>query len=117
MQPAEAVEFLLELGAKAVVVTLGENGCCVVTAKAMTAVPGERVKAVDTTGAGDGFVGAMLLKLVQYGITADRAEAALTDEETVRDIFSFANKVGALTTTRRGAIPALPTMDEVVITE
>ncbi|PZE19587.1 PfkB family carbohydrate kinase [Paenibacillus xerothermodurans] len=112
-EPPEAVQYLLGLGAKALVVTLGENGCCVLTRTAMTSIPGVRVKAVDTTGAGDSFVGAMLLKLVEHGITAESIESALTDEDTVRDIFSFANKAGAFTTTRRGAIPALPTLAEI----
>ncbi|MFE5323630.1 PfkB family carbohydrate kinase [Paenibacillus sp. NPDC056579] len=111
--PAEAVQQLLAMGAKAVVVTRGEEGCFVVTRNAMTLVPGVRVKAVDTTGAGDSFVGAMLYKLAECGMTAERLEGLLSDEAAVMDIFTFANKVGAITTTRRGAIPALPTLAEV----
>ncbi|TDF93818.1 carbohydrate kinase family protein [Paenibacillus piri] len=113
LEPAEAVQQLLESGAKAVVVTRGEDGCCVVTRKAMTLVPGIRVKAVDKTGAGDSFVGAMLFQLVERGIKADRIEDELTDEETVRHIFSFANKVGAITTTRKGVLQALPDLAEI----
>ncbi|MDF2960243.1 MAG: kdgK [Paenibacillus sp.] len=113
IEPAEAVQLFLDKGVKAVVVTLGEDGCCVITRNAMTSVPGFRVKAVDKTGAGDSFVGAMLFKLVEHGITAKRLESELTDEETVRDIFSFANKAGAIATTRRGAIPALPELAEI----
>ncbi|MFH5186509.1 PfkB family carbohydrate kinase [Paenibacillus sp. TAB 01] len=114
LDPAESVQQLLELGAKAVVVTRGEEGCCVVTRNAMTLVPGVRVKAVDTTGAGDSFVGAMLFQLAEQGIEADGIESAFSDDAKVKEMFSFANQVGAITTTRRGAIPALPTMAEVL---
>ncbi|WP_218672332.1 PfkB family carbohydrate kinase [Paenibacillus sp. 32352] len=112
-EPAEAVQQLLMMGTKAVVVTRGEEGCFVVTRHAMTLVPGIRVKAVDTTGAGDSFVGAMLYKLVEGGYTAEGLENFFSDEAAVSEIFKFANKVGAVTTTRRGAIPALPTLAEV----
>ncbi|MCS7463298.1 PfkB family carbohydrate kinase [Paenibacillus doosanensis] len=112
-EPGEAVQQLLDMGARSVVVTRGEEGCCVVTKRAMTLVPGVRVKAVDTTGAGDSFVGAMLFKLAESGITAERLEGVFSDEAAVVQIFRFANKVGAITTTRRGAIPALPTLAEV----
>jgi fructokinase len=113
LEPAEAVQQLLDLGAKAVVVTRGQEGCCVITQQAMTAIPGMRVKSVDTAGAGDSFVGAMLLKLIEHGATEDMLEAVLTDEQLVRDIFGFANAAGAITTTRYGTIPAMPTMAEI----
>jgi fructokinase len=113
LEPEEAVQQLLGMGVKAVVVTLGKAGCCVITRLAMTFVPSIRVKVVDPMGAGDSFVGAMLVKLVEHGATAEQIEAILTDEECVRTIFSFANKVGALTTTRQGVLPAMPTMEEI----
>jgi fructokinase len=113
LEPEEAVQQLLGMGAKAVVVTLGKAGCYVVTRFAMTFVPGIRVKVVDPMGAGDSFVGAMLVKLVEQGATSKQIEAILTDEEQARTIFAFANKVGAMTTTRLGVLHALPTIDEI----
>ncbi|SFL73306.1 fructokinase [Paenibacillus sp. 1_12] len=112
LEPAEGVQQLLEMGAKAVVVTLGEYGCCVITRQAMTSIPGIRVKSIDPSGAGDSFVGAMLLKLAERGVTPEQIETILNDEEQVRSIFSFANKAGAMTTTRHGVFAALPTMEE-----
>ncbi|WP_240421091.1 PfkB family carbohydrate kinase [Paenibacillus periandrae] len=112
LEPAEAVQLLLDMGAKVIVVTLGEYGCCVVTRQAMTSIPGIRVKSVDPSGAGDSFVGAMLLKLAEHGATGEKIETILNDEEQVRSIFSFANKAGAMTTTRHGVFAALPTMEE-----
>jgi fructokinase len=88
------------------VVTLGQAGCAYFTPQLSGRVPGFAVKAVDTTGAGDGFV-AGLLKGLLGRPQADH------DESRLREICRYANAVGALTTTRRGAIPALPTARQV----
>ncbi|MOA23935.1 aminoimidazole riboside kinase [compost metagenome] len=71
-------------------------------------MPGHRITAADTTGAGDSFIGALLYQLqlipdALHTIEQSRAEA----------ILRFANAAAALTTTRYGAIPALPTASEV----
>jgi fructokinase len=88
------------------VVTLGNDGCVYVTPQFSGRVASFVVKAVDTTGAGDGFVAGLLKGLLEHP-QADR------DEGRLRDICRYANAVGALTTTRRGAIPALPTARQV----
>ena len=69
-------------------------------------MPGFTVSAVDTTGAGDGFVAGLLKGLLTQ-------PDATTNEDHLRAICRYANAVGALTTTRRGAIPALPTAEQV----
>jgi fructokinase len=69
------------------------------------------VNAVDTTGAGDAFVAGLL-----HGVLARAANPSLFDELTQwGEILHFANTVGALTTTRRGAIPSLPSRAEVEV--
>jgi fructokinase len=88
------------------VVTLGREGCRYVTHSFSGTVPGFAVKAVDTTGAGDGFVAGLLKGLL-------RNPEAENDEASLRGICRYANAVGALTTTSRGAIPALPTASRV----
>ena len=88
------------------VVTSGSAGCVYFTRAGEGAVAGFGVVAVDATGAGDGFVAGLL-----QGIVADRAIAG--DPGRLRGLCRFANAVGALTTTERGAIPALPTRDRV----
>lgn len=93
-------------GLKLVVLSLGHRGCITVTAHGEQIVPSLPVKAVDTTGAGDGFVAGLL-----SGI-ATRPEI-LGDDEAMAELCRFANAVGALTTTARGAIPSLPTRDQV----
>jgi fructokinase len=84
------------------VVTLGPSGCVFITAGATGLVGGFSVASVDATGAGDAFVAGLL-----DGLLAD--PDALGDPDRLRAICRFACAVGALTTTERGAIPALPT--------
>jgi fructokinase len=88
------------------VVTQGERGCTYFTADFQNTVPGFDLPPIDTTGAGDGFVAGLLKGLLEQP-QADRDQAQLDA------ICRYANAVGALTTTRRGAIPALPTSSEV----
>lgn len=101
-----AVNTLWHPQLRLMIVTLGKSGCRYFTANCSGNVPGYAVKAVDTTGAGDGFVAGLLYGLLQ-------THNVWTDEAQLRTICQWANAVGALTTTRRGAIPALPTLAEV----
>jgi fructokinase len=101
--PDRCAEALLAQGPRLVLVTRGAAGCDYFTAEgARGHVPGFSVTAVDTTGAGDGFVAGLLARLPASG-TASLAE------EQLRETLRFANAVGALTCTQKGAIPALPT--------
>ncbi|KAF7131677.1 hypothetical protein RHSIM_Rhsim09G0025300 [Rhododendron simsii] len=92
---------------KLLLVTLGEKGCRYYTKNFRGTVDGFHVKSVDTTGAGDSFVGALLCKIV-----ADRS--VLEEEAKLKEVLKFANACGAITTTKKGAIPALPTEPEVL---
>ncbi|CAL9232291.1 unnamed protein product [Arabidopsis halleri] len=87
---------------KLLIVTDGEKGCRYYTKKFKGRVPGYAVKAVDTTGAGDSFVGAFLVSLGKDG-------SILDDEGKLKEALAFANACGAVCTTQKGAIPALPT--------
>ena len=103
---AKAVEKLWHKDLQLLVVTLGKDGCAYFTPAYRGTVSGFPVKPVDTTGAGDGFVAGLLRGLLIY-------PDALADENALRTVCRFANAVGALTTTQRGAIPALPTLPDV----
>ncbi|PSS35849.1 Fructokinase-2 like [Actinidia chinensis var. chinensis] len=92
---------------KLLLVTLGEKGCRYYTKNFHGTVDGFHVKAVDTTGAGDSFVGALLCKIVDDW-------TVLEDEAKLKEVLKFANACGAITTTKKGAIPALPTQAEVL---
>jgi fructokinase len=99
--PAAARQHLWHDRLELMVVTLGAAGCVYFTPDLDGVVVGFGVEAVDATGAGDGFVAGLL-----HGLLADWS--GLKEEARVRSICRMANAVGALTTTERGAIPALP---------
>ncbi|WP_275464814.1 ribokinase [Streptomyces noursei] len=96
--PAEWAAALRERGARSVVVTLGGDGALVLDDSGTTTVPGVRVEAVDTTGAGDAFTGALATRLAGG---ADLADAA-----------RFAVRVGAAAVTKPGAQPSYPTAED-----
>lgn len=89
------------------VVTRGRAGCVYFTPQFTGMVESFTVEAVDATGAGDGFVAGLL-----QGLLAD--PATIQDETRLRELCRFANAVGALATTQRGAIPALPERERVL---
>ncbi|CAI5464252.1 unnamed protein product [Closterium sp. Yama58-4] len=92
-------------------VTEGEKGCRYYTEQYQGRVDGFSVAAIDTTGAGDAFVAGFLRKLAG-GSSGSNGFAALdsllADEAKLKEALLFANACGAITTTVRGAIPALP---------
>ncbi|KAI3936466.1 hypothetical protein MKX01_028096 [Papaver californicum] len=92
---------------KLLLITLGDHGCKYYTKHFHGAVEAFKVKAVDTTGAGDAFVGALLCKIVED-------ESILENEASLKTVLKFANACGAITTTKKGAIPALPNEEEVL---
>jgi fructokinase len=103
----QAAQALWHERLRLLVITEGENGCRYVTPQTQGHVPGYHVKPVDTTGAGDGFVAGLLAGLLEN-------ERAWKSTKDLENVLRFANAVGALTTTRRGAIPALTTKDQVL---
>jgi fructokinase len=105
--PARGAAELLARGPSLVLITLGAAGCYYRTAASGETVAGFTVPVVDTTGAGDGFVAGLLAEL-----PPDAPPGALPAAE-LRRILRYANACGALTCTRKGAIPALPSREEV----
>ncbi len=93
-------------GLKLVVLSLGHEGCIAMTEHGEQSIPSLPVKVVDTTGAGDGFVAGLLSGLAVNPDTLD-------DDQAIASLCRFANAVGGLTTTSRGAIPSLPTREQV----
>jgi fructokinase len=103
-----AVAKLLNIGIKIVCVTQGSKGCIIATKSSIDLYPAYKVETVDTLGSGDSFFGAFLYKLLEK--SKDITE--LTSDE-LHDMAYFANACGAITSTKRGAIPAMPTLEEV----
>lgn len=92
---------------KLLIVTKGEAGCRFMTADFAGDVPSFNVKAVDATGAGDSFIAGILQGVLQQ-------PSIFKDEQNLLQLCRFANAVGAIATTERGAIPALPTRQQVL---
>ena len=105
----KAINYFLELGASLVLVTLGPRGAIFGT----PLVRGERrtfdVKTIDTTGSGDAFLGAMLHCL--KGMSA--SDITALPRETLESFVDYANAAGSLASTKNGAIPSLPTDEEI----
>jgi fructokinase len=97
------------------ILTLDANGCHFFTAGCNQAVPGFKIALVEATGAGDGFVSAVIAGLLPKLKAAGDRRGALKglSEDQLTDIFKRANAVGAIACTRPGAIPALPTTKEI----
>jgi fructokinase len=100
-------ERLLEAGPMLAAITRGPAGSYLRTRGGEAGVPGFSVEAVDTTGAGDGFVAGMLAALLGRGGVEG------LDASELQDLGRFANAVGALACLQKGAIPALPTREKV----
>lgn len=96
---AIASRRLFEAGVKTAIFTLGANGAIVSTTNELLHVPGHAVQAVDTTAAGDAFVGALA--------------SSLARNEPLPQAVRRANAAGALAVTRFGAQPSLPSAAEV----
>ncbi len=99
-EPEGAAAALLARGVDTVIVTLGAEGALVATGSdPMQHIPGFRVKAVDATAAGDAFNGGLAVALAQ--------------REALDAAVRYAHAVAALSVTRLGAQPSLPTAAEV----
>jgi fructokinase len=101
-QSEENVLSLWYEGLKLLIVTDGEKGCRYFTKDFKGSVSGFSVKTIDTTGAGDAFVGSLLVSIA-------KDNSIFENEEKLRQALKFSNACGAICTTQKGAIPALPT--------
>lgn len=106
--PEEGCRRLEAQGVRLILLTLGGEGALCRWKGETIRVPGVATKVADTNGAGDTFFGAVLSRL------AARGDAPLEglDLEALRGIVAFANRAAALTCSRSGAIPAMPTLAE-----
>ncbi len=96
----KAADKLHELGVSAVIITIGNKGAFYDFQDKQGLIPAFKVKAVDTTAAGDTFIGAMTSILKP-------------DFSNLSDAITFANKASSLTVQRYGAQPSIPTKAEV----
>lgn len=95
----DATQKLLDMGPEAVIVTLGRKGSFYRGKEAEYWQEPISVKPIDTTGAGDSFIGAL--------------SVFLSEGNTIKDSIEFATYASALTVTKEGAMASLPTREEV----
>ncbi len=95
----KAAERLLTMGINNVIVTLGENGSLLCNEKGSQHFKAFKVKAVDTTAAGDVFNGTLAV--------------AITNEEPLPEAINFAAAAAAISVTREGAQPSIPNRTEI----
>ena len=106
--PLEGSRILHEqYGIKLIFVTLGADGALFRYGDITGQIPCPPIVVGDTNGAGDTFFGAALSKICKLPSLDG------LDEETLRAITTFANKAASITTSRHGAIPAMPQLSEV----
>jgi ribokinase len=88
------------LGVATVIVTLGSSGCLVSAPGGWERVRAHKVRAVDTTGAGDAFVGGLAAGLIRFG-------------GRTREAAQFANATAGLSVTKPGTAPSMPRLREI----
>lgn len=99
-----AANGLLEKGVKFVIVTLGSKGAAVISKEGGQIVEAYKVKAIDTTAAGDSFIGGLSSKLDIENLSFENLLKAV----------KFANKVSSITVQRKGAQPSIAKLEEVI---
>lgn len=104
----QACNVLHDVGARIITVTLGKEGTLLSTGIDQTMIPSIPVKPVDTTGAGDAFIGCLLYQIANL----DNFEQVFENTDLLLKMVEIANKAGAITTTNYGAIIALPSKAE-----
>ena len=96
----ESAKKLIKMGIKNVIITLGEKGLFYTNGKDEIYIEATRVKAIDTTGAGDAFNGGFSF--------------ALLKEKKIKECLEFANKVAGLSTTKLGAGDSMPVLNDLI---
>lgn len=99
-----ASKKLLKKGVKFVIITLGEKGAIIISENNGQLVPAFKVKAIDTTAAGDSFIGGLSSKL----------NTKKLDFENLLKAVKFGNKVSSITVQREGAQPSIAKIEEVI---
>lgn len=109
--PEEGTKLLSErYGIPLILLTLGAKGAYYRFGDCTGLCEGVKVKVADTNGAGDTFFGAFLSGMARLG----KYKPSELSEDEIRELVIFANKAASITTSRSGAIPAMPTLDEVM---
>lgn len=104
----KAINSLFQGNVKLVVYTKGAEGAFAYTKKTSAFSEGVKVNAVDTTGAGDAFIGSFLYSLYERNIS----DVTELSEKEMREMLSFSNRYCAKSVMKNGAIESYPTLEE-----
>lgn len=108
VEPEGAAKKLVEMGVSIVAVTLGADGALVCTKEGSVVASGFKADMVDTTGAGDSFWGGFLKCLLESG----KKPGDISLQEAT-EFARYGNAVASLCVEKRGAIPAMPSVEEI----
>ncbi|OPF52434.1 fructokinase [Clostridium baratii] len=97
----QSANYIINLGCKSLIITLGKKGALFTTKEKQELIPTQKVEMVDSTGAGDAFIGAVIAQVLD------------DDKKSMEEIIKIANLVGGITTTRIGALESIPTWSEI----
>ena len=103
------VAKLLGSGVKIICVTQGAKGCIIATKNGIVRSSSYKVESIDTLGTGDSFMGAFLSMIAKSGKKLEEI-----DVEELEYMADYANACGALCSTKYGAIPSMPTEEEII---
>ena len=93
-----------------VVYTCGSSGAHAYTRTAHGFAPCRKVRAVDTTGAGDGFIGSFLWQLERDGVTRNKLEKL--SRARLCEYLAFSNQFCGISVQQHGAFDSYPTLDQ-----
>lgn len=109
----ELISYCLKTGPSLVVVTDGGNEISVYSREYSFIHQAPVITPVDTTAAGDAFVGGLLYQLIKHDLDVEGFQALLKQQGDVKKIIEFATLCGAFTCSQKGAFPALPTRADI----
>lgn len=99
----KSAEVFLERGIKFVIITLGEKGAAIISKYKFEIIPAYKVNAIDTTAAGDSFIGALAHKLGEKELSF----------ENIKEGVLYGNKVSSIVVQKEGAQSSIPYLSEV----
>ena len=94
---------------KLIILTKGSKGASIYTKRFSIEHQGFKINAVDTTGAGDAFIGSFLSQVLNH-----KSHIESLSEHTLLDFLKFSNAVGAIVSSKHGAISSMPSKKEVL---
>ena len=106
----ENLDYIFDQGVKLLVFTSGKDGAVAYTKNVVANSKGIKVNAVDTTGAGDGFIGCLLYQMAKENV--DLEQINILTEEQLKTYLDLSNKFCSISVTKEGAIASYPTMEE-----